>query len=88
MIRCEDCVKGLVYGTCGMPPGNAACLCTAKRWWDEPADKVLDYLEHIRECETKRYNNKINLIDMLENKVRSHQDAIVLEKHRRDHNEY
>jgi len=87
MIRCEECVKGLVYGTCGMPYGNAACLCTAKRWQDEPADKVLDFLERIREYEAKQYDDKVKLIDMWEHKVRLRKDAMVIEEYRRKHRE-
>ena len=86
MIRCEECVKGLVYGTCGMSYGNAACLCTAKQWWEEPADKVLDYLERIREYEAQKYDDKVKLIDMWEHKVRSHKDAMILAEYRREHN--
>lgn len=63
MISCGDCVKGIVYGNCGISPGNAACLYSRKNWWEEPPEKVIEYLERCKQYEGERYRDMIARID-------------------------
>lgn len=55
MIHCCECVYGFFYGGCGMSPGNAACLTRRKPYWQEPKEKLLEYLQRVENYEDGHY---------------------------------
>ena len=72
MTHCGDCVHGLIYGNCGMSPGNAACLYKFKRWWEEEPQKVIDYLERIKQHEQEVYTQRMAEIETMIETVRNY----------------
>lgn len=55
MIKCEECVKGFIYGPCGMSYGSAACLVKSRPWKTEPKERLKAYLQMVENYEDGRY---------------------------------
>lgn len=69
-VSCKDCVNGFL-GQCNYSYHNAACLTTAKPWRDEPLDKLLDYIDRVRNFERWRFEERMCELEAKELEVRS-----------------
>lgn len=69
-VSCKDCVNGFL-GQCNYSYHNAACLITAKPWCDEPLDKLLNYINKVRDFERERFEERMRALEVKELEVRN-----------------
>ena len=74
-VSCKDCVNGFL-GQCNYSYHSAACLTTAKPWRDEPLDKLLDYINKVRDFERGRFEERMRTLEAKELEIKQSKNGV------------